>query len=283
MGGPRTRRHALGQNFLVDPGVARAALALAELRAASSVLEIGPGHGALTDVLLGAGHEVFAVEIDPALGAKLSARGHGNLHVEQADFLRLPLSAIPARVRNVVANLPYSSGTAMVSRLVTEIGRFERIVVLLQREVAERLCAGPGEHAYGALSVLTAMGAAAQLGPIVPPSAFRPQPKVESALVRLDCRMQIPEGVPDVAVFRRVVRGAFGQRRKTLRNALGSALGREAALLVLAAAGIDGGRRAETLAFGEFGALARAALALEGDTSGAEAAASPAEPAGEGG
>ncbi len=285
MGGPRTRRHALGQNFLVDSGVARAALALAELGAGSSVLEIGPGHGALTEVLLAAGHEVFAVEIDPALAASLSARGHDRLHVELADFLRLPLSAVPAKVRNVVANLPYSSGTAMVSRLVGEIGRFDRIVVLLQREVAERLCAGPGGHAYGALSVLTALGATARLGPIVPPSAFRPQPKVESALVRLDCRMQIPEGVPDVAAFRRVVRGAFGQRRKTLRNALGSALGREAALLALAAAGIDGERRAETLTFGEFGALTRAALALAGDspTGAGSAPTPPAGPAGEGG
>ncbi len=256
------RRHALGQNFLIDRSVASHALDLARLPAATPVLEIGPGHGALTDVLLEAGHEVFAVEIDSELAAKLAARGDPALHIEQADFLRLPIEDIPARFRFVVANLPYSSGTAIVSRLVSAMGRFDRLVVLLQREVAERLAAGPGSRAYGALSVLTALGAEVRLGPIVPPTAFRPQPKVESALVRLDCRAQVPESVKNLSAFRLVVRGSFGQRRKVLRNALTSALGRDRALACLEISAIDGGRRAETLSFDEFALLAQAASGL---------------------
>ena len=180
------RRHALGQHFLIDGEVAENAIRLAELEPGATVLEIGPGRGALTDRLRAAGHPVVAVELDETLAANLIARRDPGLTIVRGDFLRIALDALPPGPLPVVANLPYSTGTAIVSRLLEQPARFPRLVVMLQLEVAQRLCAAPGSRAYGGLTVLCALQATASMGFVVPPSAFAPRPKVESAVIRLD-------------------------------------------------------------------------------------------------
>lgn len=248
------RRHALGQNFLIDPLVAQRTVDAAELSDGSSVLEIGPGHGVLTRPLLASGAQVFAVEIDEKLAAALSESAPPALTVERADFLRFDLERLPPGPMSVVANLPYSTGTAIVERLLTEPERFPRIVVMLQKEVANRLAAAPGSRSYGSLSVLTALWAEASVVLDVPPSCFRPPPKVDSAVVRLDVAPHPRVAVEDPDAFRRVVRAAFGQKRKMLRNTLRAAFG-DAAAGILERTGIDGRRRAETLSLEEFAVL----------------------------
>jgi 16S rRNA (adenine1518-N6/adenine1519-N6)-dimethyltransferase len=255
------RRRALGQHFLVDPEVSARTVAIADLAPGAQVLEIGPGRGALTRALLDAGARVVAVELDTDLAGKLAARAAPALEVVEGDFLRLDLDRLPAAPQVVVANLPYSTGTAIVSRLLEHPRRFPRLVVMLQKEVAERLCAGPGSRAYAALTVLTALHAVARLAFLVPPGAFSPPPKVESAVVRLDLEPEPRVPIGDPSIFRRVVRGAFAQRRKTLRNSLRAVFGEAATTSWLAAARIDGGRRAETLSLAEFATLARIASA----------------------
>lgn len=259
----RSRRHALGQHFLIDGEVAERAIRLAELDPGARVLEIGPGRGALTDRLRAAGHPVVAVELDGELAAALEARGDPGLAIVRGDFLRVDLAALPGDVLPVVANLPYSTGTAIVTRLLEQPARFPRLVVMLQLEVAQRLCAGPGSRAYGSLTVLSALDATATMGFVVPPRAFAPPPQVDSAVVRLDASVVPRADVGDRRLFRRVVQAAFGQRRKTLRNALGAGFGAPGAAAMLAAAGIDPRRRAETLSLEEFACLTRHARALD--------------------
>ncbi len=256
------RRHALGQHFLIDPSVAARTVAAAGLTGGSTVLEIGPGRGALTDVLLASGHRVVAVELDHDLAERLRSQGRPELTVVEGDFLRLDLGRLPAGPLAVVANLPYSTGTAIVTRLLEHPESFPRLVVMLQREVAERVTAVPGSRTYGALSVLVALRAVASVVLHVPPSAFRPAPRVDSAVVRIDATPRTRVDVGDEARFRRVVRAAFAQRRKTLRNALAATFGRERAERLLEVTGVAGGRRAETLSLEEFALLSREAASL---------------------
>jgi 16S rRNA (adenine1518-N6/adenine1519-N6)-dimethyltransferase len=252
----RARRRALGQHFLVDSRVVEQAIELAALVPGTPVLEIGPGHGVLTEELLRSGHPVLAVEIDRELAAALSGSKDPRLEVVVADFLELDEEARSRFPRHVVANLPYSTGTAILERLLERPERVDRIVVMLQREVADRLCAEPGGRAYGALTVLTALYAKVRYGFPVPPSAFRPPPQVESSVIRLDVEPRPRIAVSDPAGFRRVVKAAFAQRRKTLRNALGATFGREFAEHALTRSGVDPVRRAETLSLAEFVRLA---------------------------
>jgi 16S rRNA (adenine1518-N6/adenine1519-N6)-dimethyltransferase len=256
----RARRRALGQHFLVDPGVVQRTLALAALEPGAPVLEIGPGRGALTAELLRSGHPVLAVEVDRELAASLRRFDDPRLEVVVADFLELDENARARLPRAVVANLPYSTGTAILQRLLEAPERVDRIVVMLQREVADRICAEPGGRAYGALTVLTALHARVVRGFDVPPSAFRPPPEVDSTVIRLDVAPAPRAAVADEPGFRSVVRAAFAQRRKTLRNALGTSFGRERSEGALARVGIDPDRRAETLSLDEFARLACALL-----------------------
>ncbi len=256
------RRHALGQHFLIDRCVAERTVALAGLEPGTTVLEIGPGRGALTEVLLAARLEVVAVEFDEELARRLEARRLPGLTVLRGDALRIAELPLPAGPLPVVSNLPYSTGTAILSRLLERPQRFPRLVLMLQKEVAERICAGPGSRSYGSLSVLVALHASGRVAFSVPPRCFAPPPKVDSAVVRLDVQVEPRVVVGDEALFRRVVRGAFAQRRKTLRNSLRAAFGEPAAAAMLERAGIDPGRRAEEIDLERFATLAAAAADL---------------------
>jgi 16S rRNA (adenine1518-N6/adenine1519-N6)-dimethyltransferase len=267
-------KHALGQHFLLDASLtARIAQAAGPL-AAGTTIEIGPGPGGLTRALLEAGAaHVLAIEIDqrclPAL-AELSDAFPGRLTVVRADALACdPIAeaqrhGLPAPFR-IAANLPYNIATPLLLGWLRDVRRFERFTLMFQKEVADRLTAAPGGKSYGRLTVLTQWLCAVRRLFVVPPGAFVPRPKVDSAVVEL-----LPRAVPlapaERADLERVTAAAFGQRRKMLRAALRS-LAIDAAAL-LEAAGIAPTERAEQLSVEQFCALACAYAALRGAASG---------------
>lgn len=248
------------------------------------VVEIGPGGGVLTGELLAAGARVLAVEVDLAWAAELAARekagrlaeGHGGrLAVTVNDALTFPWERLgrediqsterkevtesePGRAL-VAGNLPYNVATPLLREILLHPLAVARAAVLVQKEVADRLAAGPGDAAYGALSVWTAARAEVSYLGQVKPGSFRPPPKVAGGLVGLRLR---PPPLPEehMRFFEETVAYAFGQRRKRLSNSLGAGWGKKKARAALEAAGIDAGRRAEELGLEEFVALARAAL-----------------------
>lgn len=250
-------RRRLGQSFLVDARVA-ARIVAAAAPDGREVVEIGAGLGALSDLLGERARRLILVEVDPALADDLRTRfaSRTNVSVIEADALSVDFDALiggDARAL-VVANLPYSVGSQILLRLLEERRRFDRLVLMLQREVVERLTASPGTKAYGALSVWTALAGEARLLFRVPAGAFRPRPKVESAVVDVRLAREPRVALDDEHRLRAVVRAAFGQRRKTLRNALAPLASPDD----LAGAGIDPSRRGETLTLEEFARLANA-------------------------
>jgi len=257
------RRRALGQHFLRDAGIARAIVDLLAPTAQDLVVEIGPGEGALTVELARRAGRVTALEVDAALAARLRARGLARLEVLDADARTWDYGALsrPPGGRVLVAgNLPYSVGKPILEALVTARTAIDEMALMLQREVAERLAAAPGGKTYGSLSVLTQLYCEVRVALRVPPGAFRPPPKVDSAVVHLRV-LPVPRvAVRDERRFRTVVRAAFGQRRKMLANALAAGLGLslEAARAAALRAGIDPRRRGETLTITEFATLADA-------------------------
>ncbi len=270
-GSTSRRRRALGQHFLVDPAVAARIVAAVGATAADVVCEIGAGPGTLTWALAARAGRLVALEIDPALQARLAAAARtwpdaARVEILVADarafaYEELPaLRPAPAGRVLVVGNLPYSVSKPILGRLLGARAALDAAVLMLQREVAERITAPPGGRAYGALSVFWQRWADVTQLEVVPPDAFRPPPAVESAVIRVAFRAIPRVAVDDEAMFTRVVRAAFGQRRKTLGNALrGGGLGSpERLAAALAAVAIDGGRRAETLTLEEFARLADA-------------------------
>jgi 16S rRNA (adenine1518-N6/adenine1519-N6)-dimethyltransferase len=261
----------LGQNFLVNPGVLKKIVAAANLTAADTVVEIGPGIGTLTGRLAEAAGKVVAVEVDPALVALLkeTLSKFPNLYLVEGDALKADFNALVAAAGGafpykVVANLPYYITTPLLTRLLTGNFRVALLVVMVQKEVALRLVARPGTKEYGAISVLVRFMAEPELVAVVSRGSFFPAPEVDSAVVRLTVRPSAPVTIPDEELFFRVVRAAFAQRRKTLTNALagsGLGLGRDAWPEVLARAGIDPTRRGETLSLEEFAAVTRSLAA----------------------
>jgi 16S rRNA (adenine1518-N6/adenine1519-N6)-dimethyltransferase len=254
------KRRALGQHFLRDTGIARAIVDLVAPTPRDLVVEIGPGEGALTDALVQRAGRVIALEVDRALLERLRRRLPG-VEVLEADARTWDygLLARPAGGRVlVVGNLPYSVSKPIVAALLDARAVLDVLALMLQREVAERLAAPPGGKVYGALSVLTQAVCDVELALRVPPGAFRPPPKVESAVVRLTPlgQARVPPSLE--SRFREVVRAAFAQRRKTLANALGAGLGLSLGEVRAATTtcGVDPGRRAETLTIEEFVSLA---------------------------
>ncbi len=249
-------KHALGQHFLLDLNLTAKIASVAGDLAGRHVIEVGPGPGGLTRALLATeAASVTAIEIDPrgvAAAQELAAAYPGRLTVIGADALSLDVAGLVPAPRQIVANLPYNVGTPLLIGWLRQIALFERLTLMFQEEVAQRIVAAPGSDAYGRLAVLAQWTCQTALALRIPPEAFTPPPKVHSAVVRF-----LPKAdQPDPALFaamERVTQAAFGQRRKMLRAAL-KPLGGET---LLRRAGIDPTRRAETLSIMEFDGLAR--------------------------
>lgn len=252
----RARRN-WGQHFLADDSVSSRIVALAQVGEGSRVLEVGPGLGALTGALMEAGAHLRVVERDPVLASHLRAR-HPGLAITEGDARRVDLTALcPDPGWTVAANLPYNVATPILLRLLAHTPPFQRLVVMVQREVGRRMVAEPGSRTYGALSLGVQSRATADLAAVIPPGAFHPRPKVDSALVVLVPHPTPRTGGASTHAFRSVVKMAFSQRRKTLRNALGATLGKDTAKALLDQAAIDPTLRAERLDLEAFGRLAR--------------------------
>jgi 16S rRNA (adenine1518-N6/adenine1519-N6)-dimethyltransferase len=255
----------LGQNFVHDPNTVRRIVAAAGLGPDDVALEVGPGLGSLTLGLLGVARHVHAVEIDPVLAARLPQTAAerlpdlaDRLTVHLQDALRLTALPDPAPTA-LVANLPYNVAVPVVLHLLATLPSLRSGLVMVQKEVADRLVAGPGSKIYGVPSVKLAWYGTAKAAGKVPPNVFWPVPNVDSGLVAFTRREQPRDGVPREKVFA-VVDAAFAQRRKTLRAALaGWAGGPDRAERTLTAAGVDPRARGEQLDVESFIAIAAAA------------------------
>ena len=260
---------SMGQNFLTAAWVPQQIAAESGITAADGALEIGPGVGCLTAELAKTAGRVTAIELDERLRDVLgeTLADFDNVSVVFADALKADLPAICAetlgeRPWKVCANLPYNVTTPLITAFL-EAGCFESVTVMIQKEVAQRLCAAPGTGEYGAFSVLVQWYAEPKLLFDVPPHCFVPQPKVTSAVVRMDRRAAPPVSVDDEKLFFRTVRAAFAQRRKTLSNALRSAfseLDRAAIDSAMEETGLSPAVRGETLSIAQFAALSNALL-----------------------
>jgi 16S rRNA (adenine1518-N6/adenine1519-N6)-dimethyltransferase len=260
-------KKSLGQNFLIDTNILRNIVHTAELSKAKAAIEIGPGIGALTEQLCRAAGNVVAIEIDQRLLSILeeTLAPYDNIEVVHGDVLKLDLKRLIEdklsgyEKVSVVANLPYYVTTPILMKLLEERLPLEHIVVMIQKEVADRIAAKPGSKEYGSLSVAAQFFAEAEVAMVVPASVFIPKPNVDSAVIKLTIRDEPPVRVEDEDLFFRVVRACFAQRRKTLVNNLMSNLfakdKKERVIQMLEKLGIDPSRRGETLSMEEFARL----------------------------
>jgi 16S rRNA (adenine1518-N6/adenine1519-N6)-dimethyltransferase len=253
------RRAALGQHFLTDRNYVARIVASAALTEADVVLEVGPGHGALTGPMLATGAAVVAVETDRALVAELTARlgSTGRLRLHHADAVKAPLAAWGPYTK-LVANLPYRVSTPLTFRFLDLA--FEEAVLMYQREFADRMAARPGTSAYGRLTASVAYHASVETLFHVPPGAFSPPPRVGSSVVRLRPHSSPPFPVSGVDAYRELLRVAFTNRRKTMRAimraqhaAVGVASAEQAVGVIESMDWAD--RRPETLSPSDFGSL----------------------------
>lgn len=249
-------RKRFGQNFLHDAGVIDRILRSIHAKPGEHLLEIGPGQGALTEGLLGSGAELDVVELDKDLVPILNQQfaGRDNFRLHQGDALKFDftsLGAEPATLR-VVGNLPYNISTPLIFHLLHNAHLIRDMHFMLQKEVVERMAAGPGGGDWGRLSIMVQYHCRVEHLFNVGPGAFNPPPKVDSAIVRLVPHTTLPHPAKDHRLLERVVREAFNQRRKTLRNTLKALLPNEA----IEAAGVDGSLRPEQLDLAAFVRLA---------------------------
>ena len=255
-------RKRFGQNFLHDTGIIQNIINAIAPAPGKRIVEIGPGLGALTKHLLQQAGALDVVELDrdliPHLETELSALGQ--LHIHNVDALKFDFCALaqkdqkPDEKLHVVGNLPYNISTPLLFHLLEQRHCIQDMYFMLQNEVVNRLAAEPGGKNYGRLSVMVQFHCKVDKLFTVPPGAFTPPPKVDSAIVRLVPYDQPPVDVNDIDTLRKVVMQAFAQRRKTLRNNLKGLLDAD----IIQGCGIDPGRRAETLSLEEFAALANA-------------------------
>ncbi|HVL51550.1 MAG TPA: 16S rRNA (adenine(1518)-N(6)/adenine(1519)-N(6))-dimethyltransferase RsmA [Actinomycetota bacterium] len=255
-----TPSRSLGQNFVIDQNTIRRIVRLADIHPEDRVIEVGAGLGTLTLALAEAAERVTAIELDrkliPALEEVL--QGIPNVEVVVGDAMQIDYAPlVTAGMHRMVANLPYNIATPLIANLLERRPEITDFVVMVQREAGERFVASPGSKTYGAVSLLVAYHAEARLLGKVPASVFWPVPNVESLLVRLTRRAPIVD--VDGGELMRVVRAAFSQRRKTIRNTLSSGLGLEVGEVeaALARAGVDPWARAEALGLKEFAGLVR--------------------------
>ena len=255
-------RKRFGQHFLHDPGVIARIIAAAAPQPDDRLIEIGPGLGALTLPLLERVRELHAVEIDrdAIRHLRAAAQGRGVLHIHEADVLEFDLAQLrDERRMRLVGNLPYNISTPLLFRLIGYRGLIQDMHFMLQKEVVDRMAAGPGTDDYGRLTVMLAPWLRVEPLFDIGPGAFRPPPRVTSTVVRLTPHAQPPFAIQDPKRYAQVVAAAFAQRRKTLRNALKPLLDAQD----IAAAGVDPGLRAEVVPPAGFEALARRLATVE--------------------
>lgn len=250
-------RRAFGQNFVADPNTVRRIARLADVGPADHVVEIGAGLGSLTLALAETGARVTAIEVDhgvaPVLRDVVSHSEHADhIHVIEADARHVDWSTLEPRDTplTVVANLPYNVATPLVADLLDDVPRIRRFVVMVQKEVAQRLAARPGSSDFGGISVKVSYWATARLLGDVPPTVFVPRPKVTSAIIEI-VRRDEPAVASDLSMLFELVRTAFGQRRKMLRRSLHGMVSDDQ----FAAAAIDPTRRPEELSVVDWGRL----------------------------
>lgn len=259
-------KRRLGQNFLIHSHHVERIVAAVRPQAGETIMEIGPGHGALTELLVESGARVVAIEIDkdliPMLTSGFSARD--NFKLIEADAMKTDFceAIAPAQSARVVANLPYYISTPILQRLIEHRRCISEMTLMLQREVVERIAAAPGGKEYGYLSVLVQLYCEAEKLFDVPPGAFRPVPKVVSSVMRLRVRPQTAVDVENENLLLELAKTLFAQRRKTILNNLKAGRGRLAMTnpeqpgQAIAAAGLDPKRRAETLTLAELARMA---------------------------
>jgi len=247
-------RKRFGQHFLVDRRVIADILAAVAVRPGEHIAEIGPGEGALTELLMAQTNQLHVIEIDRDLAAALRKRHPPErLVVHEADALEFDFSVLPAPLR-LVGNLPYNISTPLLFHLLNYAERCSDLTFMLQKEVVERMVAAPSGPAYGRLSVMLQYRYDMEMLLEVPPESFRPPPRVDSAVVRLRPLPAAQLGARDTVMLGQVVTAAFTQRRKTLRNALGRFIDENA----LRAIGIDAGLRPENLSVADYVAISNA-------------------------
>ncbi len=254
-------KKSLGQNFLVDDSILDKIVTTANLGSEDKVIEIGPGIGALTERLAQVAKKVVAVELDDRLipVLKKSLADYNNVEIIHGDALKVDFNQLIAGDYKVVANLPYYITTPIIMRLLEEDFNVNEIVVMVQKEVAERMVAEPGGKDYGVLSIGVQYYTKAKIAFNVPPSVFIPQPKVDSAVVSLDVADKQVVDVLNEKLFFKVVKASFHQRRKMIRNSLKKSpylnLEKDEVRQVLEEAGIDSRKRAEKISIEEFAKL----------------------------
>jgi 16S rRNA (adenine1518-N6/adenine1519-N6)-dimethyltransferase len=259
-------KRSLGQNFLVGSHYPQRIVDSLSPQAVETIIEIGPGQGALTGLLIASGARIIAIELDRDLIAQLSDRfgENNNFHLIEADALTVNYCELilPATTARVVANLPYYISTPILQRLIEHRNCLREMILMLQREVVERIAAAPGGKEYGFLSVLMQFYCEVEKLFDVPPGAFRPAPKVYSSVIRLRARERPAVLVNDEALFIELTKALFAQRRKTILNNLRAARARlnfadDAQISsLLSGLSLDSRRRAETLTIEEIGRLA---------------------------
>ncbi|GBD38222.1 Ribosomal RNA small subunit methyltransferase A [bacterium HR37] len=260
-------KKALGQSFLVDHRILERIGEIAELSGQDEVVEIGAGLGVLTTFLGERVKRVIAIEKDPRFIDKLKeiTAPFSNIEIVHQDALGVEFKRFYLGNKlKVVSNLPYSVSSPILIKLLDEREFFSLMVLMVQKEVGERIVASPGTKAYGSISVLIQTYMDVEIKLHVPPSAFWPQPKVESVVLKLIPLSSPRINVPDERFFRRVVKAAFSSRRKILVNSLSSIFPRDMVETILKAAEIDRKRRAETLSLEEFGRVAYEAFIRSG-------------------
>lgn len=262
-----TLQKKYGQNFIGDPTLLERIATVCDWQPGDRALEIGPGAGTLTRAIAREAEEVLAVEIDRRLAPLLeeTLADCANVHLVFTDALKADLDALMRDTLGwdgrykLIANLPYYITTPLIMHVLEDSEKVSELVIMVQKEVGERLCAAPGSKAYGAVTVMVQYAATVARAFDVGRHAFVPAPEVDSTILHLIPYEKRPIQAQSDAVLRRVVKAAFSQRRKTLRNSL-SSLGCDKALIrqALEAASIEDSRRAETLSVAEFVALADA-------------------------
>ena len=255
---------SLGQNFLINPEVCPRMAEESGIHSGSGVLEIGPGLGVLTCELAACAEKVVSVELDRRLFPVLAEtlKDFDNIKLIQGDVLKIDLNALlaeefPEKSVSVCANLPYYITTPVIMRFLEERLPIDTITVMVQKEAAQRLCAPPGTRAAGAISLAVSFYAEAQILFEVGRDSFLPSPRVDSAVIQLKVRMEPPVSVQSEPRFFRLIAAAFGQRRKTVCNAVsaGLTLPKDTVAAALEAAGLDPQVRAERLTLAQFAAL----------------------------